>query len=140
MFNPSRDQVRQFFFDTWKKYRSGAPIEGLESVAIEVLLAHSEYHHVLDDPDRFLNRDYTPDQGEANPFLHMSMHVAIEEQLAIDQPPGIRAEFERLLKKKGDRHDVMHALLDCFGEVIWQAQRNRTAPDGDAYLECVKKQ
>ncbi|HKO89453.1 MAG TPA: DUF1841 family protein [Burkholderiales bacterium] len=139
MFNPSRDQVRQFFFDTWKKYRSGAPLEGLESVAIEVLLAHSEYHHVLDDPGRFLDRDYTPDQGEANPFLHMSMHVAIEEQLAIDQPPGIKAEFERLLKKKGDRHDVMHALLDCLGEVIWQAQRNRTAPDGDKYLECLRR-
>jgi hypothetical protein len=138
MFNPSREQVRQFFFDAWKKYRGGAPLEGLETVAVEVALSHSEYHHVLDDPGRHLDRDYIPDQGETNPFLHMSMHVAIEEQIAIDQPPGIRAEFERLLAKKGDRHDVMHALLDCLGEVVWQAQRNRTAPSGDTYLECVR--
>ena len=139
MFNPSRDQVRQFFFDTWKKYRSGVPLEGLETVAIEVALAHAEYHHVLDDPGRFLDREYTPDEGESNPFLHMSMHVAIEEQLSIDQPPGIRAEFDRIHRTKGDRHDAMHALLDCLGEVIWQAQRTRSVPDGEAYLECVRR-
>ena len=139
MFNPSRDQVRQFFFDSWKKYRAGAPLEGLETLAVEVALAHSEHHHVLDDPDRHLDRDYTPEQGESNPFLHMSMHVAVEEQLSIDQPPGIAAEFDRILKTKGDRHDAIHALLDCLGEVIWAAQRNRTPPDGEAYLECVRR-
>jgi hypothetical protein len=139
MFNPSRDQVRQFFFDAWKKYRAGAPLEGLEHLAVQVALTHGEHHHVLDDPGRYLDRDYTPEHGEANPFLHMSMHVAIEEQLSIDQPPGIRAEFERILRIKGDRHDSIHALLDCLGEVIWQAQRTRTTPDGEAYLECVRR-
>ena len=93
MFNPSRDQARQFFFDAWQKYRAGQPLEGLETVAVEVALAHPEYHDTLDDPERFLDRDYTPDAGQTNPFLHLSLHVAIEEQLSIDQPPGIRAEF-----------------------------------------------
>ncbi len=41
MFNPSREQVRQFFFDAWKKYRAGAPLEGLETVAVEVYSAPS---------------------------------------------------------------------------------------------------
>jgi hypothetical protein len=139
MFNPTRDQVRQFFFGAWRKYRAGAPLEGLETVAVEAMLAHPEYHHILDDPDRFLDRDYTPEGGSANPFLHMSLHVAVEEQLAIDQPPGIRAEFERLLASRGDRHDALHVLLECLGETVWAAQRNRAAPDGDAYLECVRR-
>ena len=84
MFTPTREQVRNFFFDTWRKYREGAALEGLETVALEVLLLHPEYHHVLDDPARFLDRDYTPEEGQTNPFLHMSMHVAIAEQLSID--------------------------------------------------------
>jgi Domain of unknown function (DUF1841) len=140
MFNPSRDQVRQFFFDAWQKYREGRPLEGLETVAVEVALAHPEYHHALDDPERFFDRDYTPDAGQTNPFLHLSLHVAIEEQLAIDQPPGIRAEFERLLARRGDRHDALHVVLECLGEVVWQAQAARTIPDGEAYLECLRRQ
>jgi hypothetical protein len=139
VFNPSREQVRRFFFDAWRKYREGRPLEGLETVAVEVMLLHPEYHHALDDPDRFLVRDYTPEEGQANPFLHMSLHVAIEEQLAIDQPPGIRAEFDRLLADRGDRHDALHVMLECLGEVVWAAQRTRAAPDGAAYLECVRR-
>jgi hypothetical protein len=140
MFSPTREAARRFFFDAWRKYRERAPLEGLETVAVEVVLLHPEYHHILDDPDRFLDRDYTPDHGHANPFLHMSLHVAIEEQLAIDQPPGIGAEFERLLAERGDRHDALHVLLECLGEIVWRAQRVRAAPDGEAYLECVRKQ
>jgi hypothetical protein len=140
MFNPSRDEVRQFFFDAWRKYREGAPLEGLETVAVEIMLLHPEYHHVLDDPARFLDRDYTPEEGQANPFLHMSLHMAVAEQVSIDQPPGIRAEFERLAAGRGDRHDALHAVLDCLGEVVWQAQRTRSAPDGAAYLECLRRQ
>jgi hypothetical protein len=139
MFNPSREQVRNFFFDAWRKYREGRPLEGLETVAVEVMLLHPEYHHVLDDPDRFLEREYTPEDGQANPFLHMSLHVAIEEQLAIDQPPGIRAEFERILADRGDRHDALHVALECLGETVWAAQRARAVPDGAAYLECLRR-
>jgi hypothetical protein len=139
MFSPSRDQARHFLFDAWRRYRQSAPLVGLESVAVEVMLLHAEYHHVLDDPDRFLDQDDTPEHGQANPFLHMSLHVAIEEQLAIDQPPGIRAEFERILARRGDRHDALHAVLECLGEVIWRAQRDRAPPDGMAYLECLRQ-
>jgi hypothetical protein len=140
MFNPSREQVRSFFFDAWRKYREGRPLEGLETVGAEVMLLHPEYHYVLDDPERFLDRDYVPEDGQANPFLHMSLHVAIEEQLAIDQPPGIRAEFERLLADRGDRHEALHVVLECLGEVVWAAQRVRAVPDGEAYLECLRRQ
>ena len=104
-----------------------------------MILLHPEYHPVLDDPDRFLDRDYTPEDGQTNPFLHMSLHLAIEEQLAIDQPPGIRAEFDRILADRGDRHDALHAVLECLGEIVWAAQRTRAAPDGAAYLECVRR-
>ncbi len=139
MFNPSRDQARSFLYAAWRKYRAGAPLEGLETVAVDVILLHPEYHPVLDDPDRFLDRDYAPEQGETNPFLHMSLHVAIEEQLAIDQPPGIRAEFERIGALRGDRHDALHAVLECLAETVWRAQRDRTAPDASAYLECLRR-
>ena len=139
MFNPSRAQVREFFFEVWRKYRMEKPLAGLETVAIEVILLHPEYHAVLDKPDRSADRDYTPETGQTNPFLHMSLHLAIAEQLSIDQPPGIRAAFEALLGRKGDRHDALHSALECLGETLWRAQRDGTGPDAQAYLECLRR-
>ncbi len=139
MFNPSRDAARQFFFAAWRKYRQAAPLEGLEAVAVDVALLHPEYHPILDDPERFLGRDYAPEDGQTNPFLHLSLHVAIEEQLAIDQPPGIRAEFARIRAARGDRHEALHAVLECLAETIWRAAREQRAPDGEAYMECLRR-
>ena len=139
MFAPSRDEARRFFFDTWSKYRQENPLAGLEGVALQVILAHPEYHALLDDPDGFLARDYGPEGGEMNPFLHLSLHLAIEEQLSIDQPCGIRERYHRLSARMGSDHEAKHVLLDCLGEMLWQAQRNNQAPDQRHYLECLDR-
>lgn len=138
MFNPTRDQVRQFFFGVWDKYRNKQPLEGAETLALTVILDHPEYHPVLEHPDRYQNRDYLPEHGETNPFLHMSMHLALAEQLSIDQPPGIRNLIERLSSKLGNRMQAEHAAIDCLAEMIWQAQRQGTAYDAESYLECLR--
>lgn len=139
MFNPSRDQVRQFFFETWRKYRGGEPLTPLECMAVQVVLDHAEYHPVLDVPEKYLAQEYFPEMGETNPFLHMSLHLSILEQLSIDQPPGIAAAYQVLLKKHGAEHPAQHDLMDCLAETIWQAQRNRSALDGSKYLESIQK-
>jgi hypothetical protein len=139
MFNPTRDQVRQFFFDAWRKHREGLPLVGLETIAVDLILLHPEYHDVLGQPEASRDREYTPEQGESNPFLHLGLHLAIEEQLSIDQPPGIRAAFERLATKCGERHAALHDLLECLGETVWKAQREGCPPDADAYLECARR-
>ena len=139
MFNPSRDQVRQFFFDAWRKHRERELLTGLDSVAVGVMLLHPEYHPVLDDPERYQDSEYRPSAGAANPFLHLSMHLAIEEQLSIDQPPGIRREFARIAARLGERHAACHEVMECLGETIWRAQRDAAAPDTPAYLECLKR-
>lgn len=139
MFNPSRDQVRRFFFDTWAKYRAGTPLAGAEVPALQVILAHPEYHPVLDAPERHLDRDYPPEAGETNPFMHLSMHLAIAEQLAIDQPPGVRARHRRLVERYGEAMRAEHELIDCLAEMVWQAQRSATPYDAAAYLACIDR-
>jgi hypothetical protein len=139
MFDPTRDQARAFFFETWRKYRAGEPVAGLEAIVLDVILAHPEYHAALEAPERFRERDYLPELGEPNPFLHMSMHLAIEEQLSIDQPIGVARSFAALAAKRGDRHEAMHDAMECLGEMVWRSQRDRAPPDAAAYLECLKK-
>ncbi|MGH8754039.1 MAG: DUF1841 family protein [Burkholderiales bacterium] len=140
MFNPSRDEARLFFFEAWKKYKEDQPLTDLQKLALEIIILHPEYHKILDEPEKFLDRDYSPEAGDVNPFLHMSMHLAIDEQLSIDQPRGIRALYERILQKTSDRHAAFHHVMDCLGEMIWRAQLYNTAPDEKIYLECLEKQ
>jgi len=139
VFNPSRDQARRFLAEAWRKRCAGLPATPLEMIAADVADLHPEYHGLLAGGEEALAREWTPEQGETNPFLHLSLHLAIEEQLSIDQPPGIRAAFETLLARLGDRHAALHRVLDCLGEVMWTAQRNRAPPDGPAYLECLRR-
>jgi hypothetical protein len=139
MYSPSRDQARQFLFETWRKYRGGETLSDIERIALDVIAQHPEYHALLDDPTRNLDRDFTPEDGAINPFLHLSLHLAIEEQLAIDQPQGIRAYFKRIALAAGSEHDARHALLECLAEILWQAQRSGSAPDQALYLACLEK-
>lgn len=139
MFNPSRDQARQLFFDAWHKYRHREVLSGMEDMALGVILLHPEYHRILDDVERYRDKDYSPEMGDTNPFLHMSMHIAIKEQLSIDQPVGICERFDHLLKRCGDEHEAMHQVIECLAEMIWQAQRGQSAPDATIYFDCLDR-
>jgi len=138
MFAPSRADVRRFFFEAWGKYRSQAALEGLERTAVEIILLHPEHQALLDDPQRNLDRHFAPEGGAVNPFLHLSLHLAIAEQRSIDQPRGISAAY-RDLASTASEHDALHVLLECLGETVWQAQRDRAAPDEEAYLDCIRR-
>ncbi|SRR6266571_2628687 len=136
MFDPNREQVRDTFFGAWRKYRAGEPLVGIESLALGVILLHPEYHDLLSQPARHRDKDYL-DTG--NPFLHMSLHVAIEEQLSIDQPPGIAARFRALLARCGERHAALHEAIECLAEMVWRSQREGKPPEAAFYLECLEK-
>ena len=140
MFNPSRDEARAFLVEAWTKHRTRQPLSALERIAAGLIAMHPEYHATFENPDRYAERDYAPESGDVNPFLHVSLHLAVAEQLAIDQPPGIRAQFERLRAVRGDEHAALHAVLECLGEAIWSAQRQRTPPDAALYLDCLARQ
>jgi len=139
MLDPSREQARAFFFDTWRKYRAGEPLSALEAMALDLVLLHPEYHAVLESAGRYREREYLPELGETNPFLHLSLHLALEEQLSIDQPPGIAQRFAALQARHGERHAALHAAIDCLAEMVWRAQRDHLPPDGAAYLDCLEK-
>ena len=139
MFNPSRDEARRFLIEAWTRRRAGQPLTDLQRIAVAIIARHPEYHATLETPETSLDRDFRPESGDVNPFLHLSLHLAVAEQLAIDQPPGIRAEYDRIRIARGE-HEAQHAVLECLGEVLWNAQRHGTAPDAALYLACLARQ
>jgi len=140
LFNPSRDEARNFLFETWRKRRAKELLTPLEDLTAQLIEKHPEYHAVLEDPDGNQDKDYLPEHCETNPFLHLMMHLTIEEQISIDQPQGIRAHFVRLTRQFESEHDAQHRMMECLSEMIWQSQRNRTQPDALIYFTCLEKQ
>lgn len=138
LFNPTRDQVRQFFFDTWAKFQQQHALTDLEKIALEVIQMHPEYHTILSNPAQFAAQEYFPEMGETNPFLHLSLHLSVIEQISINQPTGISPVYEKLKIKHNDAHVAQHAILDCLAETIWQAQRNKTPMSSEHYLNLLR--
>lgn len=143
MFNPSKDEVRRFFCDAWMKHRQGGVLTPLETIAVDWIRQHPEYQDELADPAAAVARDYSVEDGRTNPFLHLSMHLAIAEQLSVDQPPGIRAAYRKLVASRGDEHAAAHEVMECLGEVVWTAQRaGAPVPPDDLtarYLDCLAR-
>lgn len=139
MFNPSRDQAREFLFEVWRKHGAGEVLTPLEALTLDIVLRHPEYHPMLGDRERYLERDWKPEGGETNPFLHLQMHLAIEEQLSIDQPHGIREAVQSLAQARGDEHAARHDVMECLAEMVWQMQRNGLGFDNARYLDCIRR-
>jgi len=140
MYGNDRDRMRRFYMETWRKAQSGATLEALEQRVAGVIADHPEYQPLLaPGNEAVLARDYQPEDGQTNPFLHMGLHITLREQAGTDRPPGIRAQIERLAAHLGDRLEAEHRLMDPLGEALWAAQRAGTPPDEAAYLERVKR-
>lgn len=139
MFAPSQHDVRRFFCETWRKVGQRVPLEPMEALAAQWIERHPEHHAELADVGAALAASYRVEDGRANPFLHLAMHLTISEQCSIDQPRGIRQAVELLATRCGSLHDAHHEAMECLGEMVWTSQRSGLPPDGQAYLEAVQR-
>jgi hypothetical protein len=139
MFAPSQNDVRRFFCDTHRKREQGLPLTPMETVAADWIGEHPEYHAELNDVDAALAAVYDVEAGRTNPFLHLSMHLSISEQVSIDQPRGIKQAYALLAAKRGSAHEAQHEVMECLGEMMWESQRSGLPPDGHKYIDCVRR-
>ena len=139
MFQPSQHDVRRFFCEAYERMQQKLPLTPLQAQAVQWIEAHPEYHGDLADLDAALAASFTVDDGRTNPFLHLAMHLSITEQVAIDQPSGIRQAVDLLAARRNSMHAAHHEAMECLGEMIWTSQRSGSPPDGHAYLDCVRR-
>jgi hypothetical protein len=137
IFSQDRDTLRRMYADAWQKRRGGIPLSPLETEIAEVVAEHPEYHAALDAGA--LERDYAPEGGRTNPFLHMGLHLGLREQLATDRPPGIAGLYPRIVARCADAHVAEHRMIECLAETLWEAQAGNTAPDEARFLERLQR-
>lgn len=140
--SPNRAQLRahrKVFWDAWYQDKNRLPLDPLQVRIVRILHLHPEYHHHFNDMERFLDHDpNSTDTG--NFYLHLSLHLAIEEQIAVRQPPEVAAWMEMAVQHKHqERHQALHAALEALGETMAEAQQQGKEPDSESYVLRIKR-
>jgi hypothetical protein len=138
VYGTDRDAMRRVFVEAWRKAGAGEPLRPLERLVAEVVAEHPEYQSFLAETDAGIGRDFPPELGDTNPFLHMGLHIGIREQLSVDRPPGMAALYRRIRLRTGDAHAAEHRIMECLAQSLWEAQRAGAMPDEDRYLDCLR--
>ncbi len=134
----SRDEIRQVYLKVWQKMQNQSVLEPLEAIIADVIKLHPEYHSMLEMGETAKQKDFSPEDGQTNPFLHMGMHITLREQAGGDRPAGILDIYQKLVQQKGI-HETEHAMMECLGQTLWNAQRHDAMPDENAYLACLRQ-
>lgn len=134
----SRDEIRQVYLKVWQKMQNQSVLEPLEAIIADVIKLHPEYHSMLETGETAKQKDFSPEDGQTNPFLHMGMHITLREQAGGDRPAGILHIYQKLVQQKGI-HETEHAMMECLGQTLWNAQRHDAIPDENAYLACLRQ-
>ena len=132
MFSQDRKKQREFLYKSWQKYTSNQSLDPLEKQLVSIIEIHPEYHDLIGNTES----EYFPEQGEVNPFLHINLHLALRDQLTLNQPKGIKVVHQKLISNYKDSHKVEHLMMECIEEMIYISQKNNTTMDQERYLEC----
>ncbi|GAB4393573.1 MAG: DUF1841 family protein [Gammaproteobacteria bacterium] len=140
-YSDQRHTLRQQFFITWQRFRKQEIIvEPLEQQILQVMLDHPEFHPIFDNPAKYLDKDYSFEGNETNPFLHLSLHLTLRDQIATDRPQGIKAIYQQLLVRyQGDRIATEHAILPLLVQTLWQAQQSQQPFNEQQFLTCLQQ-
>ncbi len=134
----SRDEIRRNYCAAWRKARAGEPLDSGERRIAEVIGEHPEYQALIESGAAAIEAEFPPEAGATNPFLHMGLHIALREQVAIDRPSGIRAVFHTLAARDTP-HAAEHIMMECLAEALWLTQREGQPADERAYLAALRR-
>lgn len=136
MYTSNREAYRQTFFKVWDKHRKQLPLDPIEIQLLEIILMHPEYHVFLNKPTMYQAQEFSL---EENPFFHMSLHLAIRDQIQMDRPTGVKCIYDRLIKKVEDEHEATHLMMTSLAKILWSAQQSGESPTDEAYLQLLNE-
>lgn len=136
----NRNDTRKVFFDAWQKEIHSQPVTPLESIIIDVIKRHPEYQSIFSHQETFENFQLSQNSNQPNPFFHLSLHVAIIEQIQSDRPQGIRDIYKRLLNKYHDQTEAEHKMMEVLANLLHDAAQNPALmADDREYIDRLKR-
>ncbi len=79
-------------------------------------------------------------EGEdVSPQMHLEIHNVVENQVAADDPPGIRSFFDRTVAAAGSRHEAVHLVGLAVSDEMYQMMTGSADFDPDRYFRRLEE-
>jgi len=132
-----KELSRQQIWYIWQMGKLGT-IDNEEGERLyNVLLEHPEHAGLWDRLTEASEDDVV--QDGVNLVLHVTLHGAVENQLAEDNPPAVRQVLRQLLQKGMGRHLAIHAIANAFLMEIFHVMKDKRPYDEKNYLRELRK-
>jgi hypothetical protein len=131
--------MRKVYFEAWQKELKSLTLSPMEAIIVDIIKRHPEYQPIFSHQEAFENFQAEKYAIDGNPFFHLALHVTICEQVGADRPQGIRALYQKLLKKHHDQTVTEHKMMECLARVLVDSFQHDTASNEQKYLEMIKR-
>lgn len=136
-----RSANREHLHFLWEKAKNN-DLNGLNDedgrLAEAMLLHEDEFFKVFEFADVLYDREFNPDT-DVNPFLHITIHTVVENQLAAKDPIEVFQFYNAMRKKKCSHHDTIHLIGAILVPLMFDTLKNKTPFDNDRYVSMLKK-
>ena len=136
-----RKLTRENIHDLWEIAKTGNldKLSGEEKWLAKVMLEHQdEYFNQFEMADLTHDHEYDVESDE-NPFLHITLHAAVERQLEAKDPIEVYQFYNSMRKKKYPRHDTIHLIAVILTPLMFQVIQERREFDLDNYRVLLRK-
>lgn len=138
--NLHRQKFRRTINKVWNMIKEGLPadLNQEEKRLLPIIQEHQEYREYFENED-FL--DGSEDQMEEgiNPFLHISLHQMVEDQLNSKTPVEAARLYEYIEKQGYSRHDAIHVVIMVLIHMIYNAIEKNSSFDEKRYIRLLGK-
>ena len=136
-----RSANREHFHFIWEKVKNDDldDLNDEEKRLAETMLMHEdEFFNQFEFADVLHEREFDPD-AEVNPFLHIIIHVVIENQLGARDPIEVFQFYNAMRNKKYPHHDTIHLIGAILTPFIYETMKDQEPFDRNRYISLLKK-
>ncbi|MEE8111874.1 MAG: DUF1841 family protein [Acidobacteriota bacterium] len=132
-----RNWGRRALQEVWRRRQGGERMKAEETRLASILADHPEFASAwesgadLEDTDTRI--------GAVNPFLHVQIHVMVEDQIAAGQPPEISEVLESFQAAGMTRHQAIHEIGKVLTLELHAALSEQRPFDSRAYGRALMK-
>lgn len=131
---------RQSIYYIWGMVKSGQrdELSDKENKLAEILIDHEEYSDHFENIEILDGREY--DAGaEFNPFLHISTHQMVEDQLSANLPVETALFYQALEGKGFSHHEAVHVIMMILVHVMHASALSKSPFDAARYKRLLTK-
>ena len=132
--------MRQNIHRIWSMVKSGRrdELSEADNYLAEILMEHEEYSDHFENTEILDGREY--EAGVTfNPFLHISTHRMVEDQLLADSPVETVLFCETMEAKGFSHHDAIHFIIMILLHVMYISASGNRPFDTTRYKRLLTK-